>query len=136
MKTPITLLTLTLAGLLLAPGLQAQDAKPGEKAGDRPRGGGGAGGGRQDPAERLKMMKENLNLTDEQTEKVKAIFEKNREKYKEVRENTGLSQEDRRAKMTELRTAETEEMKTILTPEQQEKAKKMREERAKQNAGK
>jgi Spy/CpxP family protein refolding chaperone len=110
--------------MLVAPSLQAQDAKPG----DRPR-----GGGRQDPAERLKMMKEQLSLTDEQTKKVEAVFAKNQDKYKEVRENKDLSQEDRRAKMAELRKAEAEEMKGILTPEQQEKAKKLREERAKQN---
>ena len=127
MKITTTLLTLAFAALLAVPSLQAQDAKPGERR----------GGGRQDPAERLKMMKEGLALTDEQSKKVEAVLAKTQEKSKELRDNKDLAQEDRRAKMGELRKAEAEELKGILTPEQQEKAKKMREERAaKQNENK
>ena len=78
------------------------------------------------PGERLKAMTENLGLTEEQQGKLKAIFEQNRPKAKELRADTALSKEDKRAKMIELRKAEIQEIRAVLTPEQQEKMKEMR----------
>ena len=78
------------------------------------------------PGERLKMMSEKLGLTDEQKEKLKAIFAKNMPKMKEIRADAALSQEDQRAKMMEIRKAEMAEIRALLTPEQQEKMKEMR----------
>ena len=79
------------------------------------------------PGERLKMMTDKLGLNDEQQGKIKAIIEKNMPKAKELREDTALSQEDKRAKMQELRKAEVEEIRAVLTPEQQEKMKELRQ---------
>lgn len=76
--------------------------------------------------ERLKTLGEKLGLTDEQKEKVKEIIQKNMPKMKELRADTALSQEDKRAKMMELRKAEMAEIRALLTPEQQEKMKEMR----------
>ena len=76
--------------------------------------------------ERLKAMSEKLGLTDDQKEKVKAIFEKNQPKIKEVRADTALAQEEKRKKLMEIRKAEMEEIRALLTPEQQEKMKEMR----------
>ena len=98
-------------------GAFAEDEKT--KAPDRPKAGGA-------PGDRLKAMSEKLGLTEEQKEKLKAIFEKNQPKIKEVCTDTALSDEDKRAKMMELRKAEMEEIRTLLTPEQQEKMKEMR----------
>ena len=82
--------------------------------------------GRPDPAERLKMMSEKLGLSEEQKTKVQEVFARTAEKGKELRKDTALSNEDRRAKMQELRKGEMEEIKAILTPEQQEKMKELR----------
>ena len=95
----------------------AEDEKP--KAPETPAAKGG-------PGERLKVMSEKLGLTEDQKEKVKAIFEKNMPKLKELRADTALSQEDKRAKMMEIRKAEAQEIRALLTPEQQEKMKEMR----------
>jgi Spy/CpxP family protein refolding chaperone len=85
--------------------------------------------GRQTPEERVKALKESLKLTDEQAEKIKAVLAKNQEKMKALREDTSLSQEDRRAKMRENAEAVDAEIKPILTPEQQAKYKEEQEKR-------
>ncbi len=96
----------------------AEDEKP--KAPDRP--------AARAPGERLKMLTEKLGLTEEQQGKIKEIFAKNAPKAKALREDAALSQEDKRAKMMELRKAEAEEIRAVLTPEQQEKMKALRKE--------
>ena len=80
------------------------------------------------PAERLKTLTEKLGLSEEQQGKIKTIFATNAPKAKALREDAALSQEDKRAKMGELRKAEAEEIRAVLTPEQQEKMKAMRKE--------
>ena len=80
------------------------------------------------PAERLKSLTEKLGLTEEQQGKIKEIFAKNVPKAKALREDSALSQEDKRAKMMEVRKAEAEEIRAVLTPEQQEKMKALRKE--------
>lgn len=125
MKTPPSLLALALAGIIAAPlALRADDPKPAPPAGERPDR--GPRGGRMDPAERLKNLKEKLGLSDEQTEKVKAIFEKHRGEFAKLREDQSMKPEEKRPKMQELRKAEMEEVKGVLTPEQQEKLKDLR----------
>lgn len=78
------------------------------------------------PGERLKVMTEKLGLTEEQQGKIKAILEATAPKAKELRADTALSKEDKRAKMMELRKGEIAEIRAVLTPEQQEKMKEMR----------
>ena len=129
MKKLLTVLTLTLGGLLIVPmQSQAEDAKP--AAGER-----GKEGARRD---RVAMMKENLGLTDEQVAKIKPIVEADREKMKALREDSALTADQKKEKFAELFKAQSEQIKPILTPEQQEKWKeqlaKMQERRA--NAGK
>ncbi|MEA3207561.1 MAG: motif family protein [Chthoniobacter sp.] len=137
MTKHFTLLTLTAAALLAAPAaLRAEDPKPAPPgAGGRP--GSGPDRPRLDPAERVKMMKEKLGLSDEQAEKVKAVLEKNREKFAGLKD---LKPEERRAKMGEAMAAEREEIGAILTPEQKEKMKeevaKRREEGGARRGGK
>ena len=115
-----TLFTLPFAAAALftsSTAVFAEDEKP---APPNRRKAGGA------PGDRLKAMSEKLSLTDEQKDKLKAIFEKNQPKMKELRADTALSQEDKRSKMAEIRKAEMEEIRALLTPEQQEKMKEMR----------
>lgn len=123
MKKSFLVLALALAISPLAS--FAQDAPPAAPGGP----GGGRGGPRMTPEERLKTMKETLGLTDDQVAKIKAIFEENAPKMKALRDDTALSQEDRRAKFTELRTAETAAITAVLTPDQQAKFKAEQEKR-------
>ena len=69
-------------------------------------------------------MTEELNLTQEQQDKIKAIAEKNAPQFKEIiaKGRDNLTAEDK-TKLRELGKTQTEEIATILTPEQKEKYK-------------
>jgi len=141
MKKHLAILSLATATLCAAPfQLHAEDAVPpkppggdkapapsGEKATAKPEGEGRAAGGRMAPGERLKMMKEKLNLTAEQEEKIKAIFEKSGPELRELmaKGRDNLSEGDRQ-KVRELLKSQMEEIGAILTPEQKEKMKELR----------
>jgi Spy/CpxP family protein refolding chaperone len=130
-----TLLTVAAAALLALPTVRAQENKPADKpAGDkpagerpdRPRG----GGGRFSPEEAVKRMTEQLSLTPEQVEKVKAIYAKNGEAMKALRDKgrDNLTEEDR-TKMREMFRAQQEEVVALLTPEQKKKYEEARAQR-------
>jgi protein CpxP len=139
MKKQLLVLTIALAGAI-SPLVFAADppaaapatpAAPGTGAG----GGGGRGGAFASPEERVKNMKETLALTDDQSAKILALLQKDQEKIKPLRDDTSLSQEDRRAKMREIRTASQEEINKILTPDQQAKWKEEMAKRRPARAG-
>lgn len=121
MKQFTLTLSMAVAALFAVPSTTfAQD----KTAGDPPKRPEGAR--RMDPEARLKFMTEKLGLTADQQTKIKAIFEKNAPKMKEImskgREN--LTDADKKA-MGDLMKAQTEEINAILTPEQQTKMKEM-----------
>jgi Spy/CpxP family protein refolding chaperone len=122
---------LTLAAVVLLPapaGFCAEEKKP---AGERPaRQAGAANRARLNPETRLKELTEKLNLTADQQEKVKAVYAKNVETLKGMREDKSLSEETKRQKFMEMRKTELQEINGILTPEQQEKMKALFRERA------
>ena len=97
---------------------------PGGRGGDGAPGAGGAPGG--DRAEAMKRVAEELQLTDEQKQKLQPIFREEGEKMRELQGNTSLSREEKLAKFQDLRTAAAAKIKPILTPEQQEKWEKLR----------
>jgi|KBSSwiStaDraftv2_1062776.scaffolds.fasta_scaffold1719145_2 Spy/CpxP family protein refolding chaperone len=114
-------LTLTLTGALLGSVsfIHAQDAQPGR--------------GRVTPEERLKRMTESLTLTQEQQDKIKAIFEKNKSKLEEARK---APEDQRREKVREAQKAQQEEISAVLTQEQKDKQKaQMEKRRAERQAG-
>ncbi|MDR3406804.1 MAG: hypothetical protein P4L99_30245 [Chthoniobacter sp.] len=147
MKKQIAVLSFAVLGLCAAPSLlRADDAVPpkppgGDKApaaattpaspsAGAPGAGGGAGRARLSPEERLKKMTEELNLTQDQQDKIKAIMEKDAAQFKDLmakgREN--LTEEDK-TKFRELIKTQMEEIAAVLTPEQKEKYKAAMEKR-------
>jgi Spy/CpxP family protein refolding chaperone len=131
----LTILSLAVAGLCALPALvTAEDAVPPKPpggteapkpAGDKPAGQGERRPGV--PGERLKMMTEKLNLTQEQQDKIKAIQEKSGPELRALlaKGRDNLS-EDERTKVRELMKTQFEEMAAVLTPEQKEKMKELR----------
>jgi Spy/CpxP family protein refolding chaperone len=109
--------TLALAAAFCTTLAFAEDQKPAPGAGENPR------GGRQQmtPEQRADRLKQELGLTDDQTAKVKAVYEKNQDKFKALREDKSLSEEDRRAKFREMMKSTMEDVSAILTPEQKTK---------------
>jgi Spy/CpxP family protein refolding chaperone len=75
-------------------------------------------------------MTEQLSLTPEQAEKVKAIYAKNAEAMKPLREKgrDNLTEEDR-TKMREMFKTQQDEIAAVLTPEQKKKQEELRAQR-------
>jgi Spy/CpxP family protein refolding chaperone len=123
-------LSVAAAALLTLPSLSLADEKPAGEKPKRPEGGRPGGErGRMSPEERLKKMTETLGLTQEQQDKVKAIFEGSREEMAKLRE---VPEDQRREKFGEFMKAQNEKVLAVLTPEQQEKYKAVIAERAKE----
>lgn len=110
---------LALGGLMACTSLaMAQDNKDSK--------GGGQGRGRGMSVDaRMERLTTALDLTDAQKPKVKAVLEDSQKKFRELRDDSSLSQEQRREKMASIREEETKALKPILTPEQMEKYKNL-----------
>jgi protein CpxP len=77
----------------------------------------------------LQRMSESLNLTDDQKSKIKPILQDSEKQMKELRDNTSVSDDDRRTKMMEIRKSSNEKINPVLTPDQQKKWAEERERR-------
>jgi periplasmic protein CpxP/Spy len=71
--------------------------------------------------ERMQETAKDLNLTDEQKEKLQAIIRGQMEKLRDLRQDTSLSQPEKAEKFKTLRDDIIAEAKKVLTPEQFEK---------------
>jgi len=71
------------------------------------------------------MAKPDLNLTEDQSAKVKAIRGRTQEKVKGIRENNALSQDEKKQQTIAAFRQQSEEMKSVLTPEQVKKMEAM-----------
>jgi len=97
---------------------------------------GGRGGPRMTPDERLKQLSEALSLTKDQEAKIKPILQDEAKKMQAVRDDTALSQADRRAKTREISDESTKKIQEVLTPEQKEKYAKLPQPKGKKGGGK
>jgi periplasmic protein CpxP/Spy len=78
-------------------------------------------GNRMTVEQRMEKLSTDLNLTDAQKPKVKALLEDTQKKMREV------PQDERREKMPAIWEEQNKKMKEILTPEQMEKYTKLQE---------
>jgi len=88
----------------------------------------GWGHGRFDPAQRTEMLTKQLKLTSDQQSKVLDILKSEQSQMENLRSDSSLSQEDRRAKMMEIRKATNDQVRALLDPGQQKKWDKMQAE--------
>jgi len=115
------LTALLLGGLLVCvPSAFAQEKNPGRKA-ERPKAEAGA------RVEQQKKLVEDLKLTEDQKTQYKALFQEEAKKRKELRENTAVTPQERRAKAKEIRDGTTAKVKKLFTPEQFEMWQKARQ---------
>ena len=77
---------------------------------------GGPGRGNQ-----VEFLTKKLNLTPDQVTQVKAIDEDSGKQMKALREDTSVAQQDKRAKMMDIRKASQGKIRALLTPDQQTK---------------
>lgn len=78
---------------------------------------------------RMDKMKSNLNLTDDQVAKLKSQHENFAAEAKSLRENSSLTEEQKKQSMMELRKRSQEDQKSILTAEQLQKKEEMKSKR-------
>jgi periplasmic protein CpxP/Spy len=81
------------------------------------------------PEQRLAMLSQKLNLTDDQKAQIKPLLEDQHKQMMALREDTSLSREQKRAKFQEIRKQTSEKMNSILSPDQQKQLKEMRQKR-------
>ena len=95
--------------------MMAQDPAPAAPQGQMgPRGRGMEG-------RQLEMLTQKLNLTADQQTKVKAIDEDTGKQMMAVRNDASLSQDDKRAKMMDIRKGSQDKIRGILTDDQKTK---------------
>lgn len=80
---------------------------------------------------RLARMKQELNLTDEQSAKMEENRKATAEKIRATRENSSLSDEQKREQVRDLMKQQKETIKSVLSKEQLEKLKETRKQRGK-----
>jgi periplasmic protein CpxP/Spy len=83
----------------------------------------------------LQMLSEKLNLTDDQKAKVKPVLQDQMQQMKAVREDSALSEEQKRTKMKSIHESMHEQINAVLTPEQQVKFKQMKQEQMQKHKG-
>ncbi len=84
------------------------------------------GRGRPSMEQRMERLTTELNLTDAQKPKVKAVLEDTAKKSRDI------PREERREKMRPLMDEQNKKLKEILTPDQYEKYQKMQQQQRRQ----
>ena len=114
------LAALVAGSLFAGTALQAQNSTNTPPAGEKHP---GAPGGFQGRPNGEAMAKE-LDLSEDQKAKVQAAMAEVQKQMRSLRENTSLSQEEKRAKAMEIRNSVQNKMQEILTADQFEKWQK------------
>jgi len=78
-------------------------------------------------------MWSDLNLTQDQQDKMKKLREDNMTKMDQIKNNTSLTDDQRQEQMKTLREEQRKSMEAVLTDEQKAKMKQMREDRMKEH---
>ncbi|HZU43125.1 MAG TPA: hypothetical protein VE994_10665 [Terriglobales bacterium] len=78
-----------------------------------------------DPQQQLDHLSKQLNLNDDQKQKVKPLLDQQAEQMQSLRQDTSLSQQDRRAKFQEIHQSTMSQIRSLLDEKQQKKFDKM-----------
>jgi protein CpxP len=124
-----SLLVLVAAGLIsvAAPFAAAQDSpsnqqsQPSQEEGHRHHG--------PDPAQRTEELTRHLKLTSDQQVKVKDALQSEHSQMESLHQDSSLSQDDRRAKMMDIRKGTDAQIRELLDPAQQKKWDEMQAKR-------
>ena len=120
-------LTAALAASMIAAGLPAvaqsatdsQNSTTQQQTANEGRHGGKHG-------DRFARMAQKLNLSQDQQDKLKPILEKQRDQAKAIRNDSSLTQDQKKEKFQALRQDTMAQVNSILTPEQQQQWQQMR----------
>ena len=119
----IVALALSLVPLAFAQNQADQDQQEGHGHGGRH---GQMMGG--NPDQHLQMLTKQLNLTQEQQDKIRPILQDQHTKMQQMMQNNqNASQDDRRSQMKELHENTVSQIKAVLNPDQQKKFDQMQQ---------
>lgn len=114
-RVSLALAALSLAAFFTLPAIAAEPQSP------------PAAGAKGQKMDRMKMMKEELGLTDAQIEKLRPIIREEGQAMAAVRNDSSLDEQAQRAKMRDIRQAHAAKIRAVLTPDQQAKFDSMRQ---------
>ncbi len=125
------LLSLVVAGAIsiAAPFAVAQDSPSNAQQSQPSQERGGWHHGPQDPAQRTQELTKKLNLTSDQQTKVQDMFQSEHSQMESLHQDSSLSQQDRRAKMMDIRKNTDTQVRGILDSNQQKKWDEMQAKR-------
>jgi periplasmic protein CpxP/Spy len=126
-----SLLILVAAGLIssAASFATAQDSQPNNQQSAPAQDNGHWHHGQQDPARRTAELTKQLKLTSDQQPKVLDALQSERSQMESVHQDSSLSQQDRRAKMMEIRKSTDTQIRGLLDSTQQKKWDEMQAQR-------
>jgi protein CpxP len=84
--------------------------------------------GARGPEQRLNSLDKKVGLTDDQKAKLGPIFQNEAQQAQSIRSDSSLNQDQKKAKMRDLRKSTRSQVSEILTPEQKAKLKSERKE--------
>jgi periplasmic protein CpxP/Spy len=79
--------------------------------------------------EKLQHLSSELNLTDDQKQKIKPILQNEIGQIKTVHDDSSLSSDQKQAQMKDIHASAKTQINEILTPDQQKKLATMKEEK-------
>ena len=126
------LLVLLAAGLIsiTAPFAAAQASNDSPPNNQQPaQGNGGWHHGPPDPAQRTQELTKKLKLTSDQQTKVQDILQSEHSRMESLRQDTSLSQQDRRTKMMDIHKTGDAQIRALLDSNQQKKWDEMQAKR-------
>lgn len=128
---PFTRISIVLSALFLAAAMSAQTAPaPSDNTAAAPtktmsRHNGG-----------FERMAQQLNLTDQQKTQIQGFTQAGRQQAQSIKQDTTLTQEQKRDKFRQLRASTHQQVLGVLTPAQQEQMKQLRSQHAGMGRGK
>jgi hypothetical protein len=114
---------------IAVPFAAAQDTPPNDQPAPPAHENGGWRHGPPDPAQRTKELTKQLKLSSDQQTTVQDIFQSERSQMESLRQDSSLSQEDRRAKMTDIHRSTDTLIRALLDSDQQKKWDEMQAKR-------
>ena len=81
----------------------------------------------QEQKSRLPPLVAQLKLSDGQKKKLESMYEEQQQKIKAIREDTSLSNDEKKAKLKEINQATNKFLGEVLTAKQREKLKELRQ---------
>jgi periplasmic protein CpxP/Spy len=119
MKTKFLTVTIMLFIVAGSSALYAQMSQGADQSGPPQR------GMQMSPEQRLQHMTKQLNLSEDQQQKIKPILEQESQQMQALHQDSTISQQDRRSKMMQIRQDTMSQIKPILNSDQQKKLEDM-----------